>query len=260
MFTSNANVFNAKTISGPKFCTLTETNPILISNEPLNGSMLQSFLCKNISTFSIIKTPGTQLEQCDRLDYLQDGYCDDITNTKECLYDGGDCCCQDADFSYCSECNCFATNVTETCWESENGSMATKTNQPPCIVESRSCNFHGNDNDSYYDLLMPDPFNQTLLLPTPIHCLEACQNTGQDRLHFCLKISVADHPYPLVLQMVVNASTGHWTRSAFTRENITGVFCFQTTANIFTSVSLPVSQETAKSTTNAFRNQGAVVT
>ncbi len=44
---------------------------------------------------------------CDApMEYLSDGFCDDITNNPECLYDGGDCCVAQTDCSYCFNCTC----------------------------------------------------------------------------------------------------------------------------------------------------------
>ena len=35
-----------------------------------------------------------------------DGMCDDLSNTAECDWDGGDCCDPNADFDVCTECFC----------------------------------------------------------------------------------------------------------------------------------------------------------
>jgi hypothetical protein len=43
---------------------------------------------------------------CD-ISYMGDGYCDDITNIEGCGFDGGDCCLDDIDTSYCDECLCL---------------------------------------------------------------------------------------------------------------------------------------------------------
>ena len=36
-----------------------------------------------------------------------DGFCDDITNNKDCNYDGGDCCGPDVNTQFCTECQCL---------------------------------------------------------------------------------------------------------------------------------------------------------
>ena len=38
---------------------------------------------------------------------VRDGYCDDSTNTKECSFDGGDCCGCNVNTQYCTECRCL---------------------------------------------------------------------------------------------------------------------------------------------------------
>ena len=41
-------------------------------------------------------TPGPA-PTCQKLTWINDGYCDDETNTPECFYDGHDCCVQKRD-------------------------------------------------------------------------------------------------------------------------------------------------------------------
>ena len=38
---------------------------------------------------------------------MADGYCDDVTNNAECNYDGGDCCGDNVNTEWCSECQCL---------------------------------------------------------------------------------------------------------------------------------------------------------
>ena len=40
---------------------------------------------------------------------IGDNFCEDITNTKECNYDGGDCCNPNAYYleSFCTDCKCL---------------------------------------------------------------------------------------------------------------------------------------------------------
>jgi len=45
-------------------------------------------------------------EGCNQ-EWIGDGYCDDINNTLECTYDGGDCCGDTVNTQYCSECQCL---------------------------------------------------------------------------------------------------------------------------------------------------------
>ena len=41
-----------------------------------------------------------------KLDWVKDGFCDDMNNIEACNYDGGDCCGVYVDKRYCVECKC----------------------------------------------------------------------------------------------------------------------------------------------------------
>ena len=43
---------------------------------------------------------------CNQTRYVFDGFCHDIANTPECNYDGGACCGENVDITYCLECKC----------------------------------------------------------------------------------------------------------------------------------------------------------
>ena len=38
--------------------------------------------------------------------WVEDDFCDDINNKKECDYDGGDCCGLSAQKNFCVDCSC----------------------------------------------------------------------------------------------------------------------------------------------------------
>ena len=38
--------------------------------------------------------------------WIEDGFCDDINNKKECHYDGGDCCGLSVQNNFCVDCMC----------------------------------------------------------------------------------------------------------------------------------------------------------
>ena len=42
--------------------------------------------------------------------WIGDGYCDDINNSPDCTYDGGDCCGDNINTDYCTECQCLDPN------------------------------------------------------------------------------------------------------------------------------------------------------
>ena len=65
----------------------------------------------NTSASISTKTPITTSAfstACDLRDQIGDGFCNDETNNPNCEYDGGDCCGDDVDETYCTYCYCFS--------------------------------------------------------------------------------------------------------------------------------------------------------
>ena len=65
---------------------------------------------------------------CTNPGWIGDGYCDDVTNTMECSYDGGDCCLDPVNTQYCSECQCIddsGSTVDPGTTESPSGGTTT---------------------------------------------------------------------------------------------------------------------------------------
>ena len=42
------------------------------------------------------------------LEWIDDGYCDDVNNNDACEYDGGDCCGTRANKEFCLDCKCIS--------------------------------------------------------------------------------------------------------------------------------------------------------
>ena len=53
--------------------------------------------------------PGTDgtTSLCHNDRFVNDGYCDDSTNTELCNFDGGDCCYKKSNYQYCNDCICY---------------------------------------------------------------------------------------------------------------------------------------------------------
>ena len=45
--------------------------------------------------------------ECYNTAWIANGYCEDEVNTKECNYDGGDCCGSCVNTEYCIKCECL---------------------------------------------------------------------------------------------------------------------------------------------------------
>merc|ERR1712226_1408939 len=50
---------------------------------------------------------------CGSPQWQGDGYCDDNNNNDGCDYDGGDCCGDDVNTKYCTECECLDPDFEE---------------------------------------------------------------------------------------------------------------------------------------------------
>ena len=58
--------------------------------------------------------PNSTYGGCSEAGWIEDGYCDDVTNNIQCNYDGGDCCGVDINTQYCSQCQCLEGGNTTT--------------------------------------------------------------------------------------------------------------------------------------------------
>ena len=105
---------------------------------------------------TIIETTTTiDLEPCYNVNWIDDGYCDDLTNTQNCNYDGGDCCGSNVNTQYCTECQCInggnggesttsiiTTNDLGVCsnigWVGD-GYCDDSTNNPECNYDGGDC-------------------------------------------------------------------------------------------------------------------------
>merc|ERR1711992_202397 len=59
--------------------------------------------------------PTTESPNACQGSWIGDGECDDINNTEECQWDGGDCCGDDVATDYCTICECLDPDFEETC-------------------------------------------------------------------------------------------------------------------------------------------------
>ena len=93
------------------------------------------------------------LKDCKYVLYVNDGYCDDESNTKECAWDGSDCCGDNVDTKYCSSCECLdsynykqitngecndETNTEELAWDGgdccgDDVNTIDKDGNPSCL-------------------------------------------------------------------------------------------------------------------------------
>ena len=74
--------------------------------------ILLFFLITNLTTEpNTTESPKNQTTttksfcECPEPKWVSDGFCDDSTNNQKCNYDGGDCCGNDVDKTYCFDCH-----------------------------------------------------------------------------------------------------------------------------------------------------------
>ena len=54
-----------------------------------------------------VTTQAPDGSNCEAPQWFGDNFCDDFNNNSECGFDGGDCCGDDVNTMYCSECACL---------------------------------------------------------------------------------------------------------------------------------------------------------
>ena len=67
--------------------------------------LVHIFNTKNGSSKTIQKGLSPCLKSLEN-----DGYCDDVNNFAACNYDGGDCCGENVDTTFCHLCNCIGNS------------------------------------------------------------------------------------------------------------------------------------------------------
>ena len=77
-------------------------------------------------------------DNCNVLELVANGYCNDETNNAGCNFDGGDCCLSNVNRDHCSDCTCY---LQETC----------VAGFPPPSIGDGFCNDEFNTVHCYYD-------------------------------------------------------------------------------------------------------------
>ena len=67
---------------------------------------IMSRVDKILNNPTLISPFPSALECAGIINFIGDGYCDDVNNNKECDYDGDDCCGSLINTEHCSFCQC----------------------------------------------------------------------------------------------------------------------------------------------------------
>ena len=91
----------APTSASTKTSASTSTSSLTSTSASTSASaMISSFKPTTISS-----------DDCEYPAYLGDGFCDYITNTVGCNWDGGDCCGSNLSRQNCLDCKCLDPNA-----------------------------------------------------------------------------------------------------------------------------------------------------
>merc|ERR1711962_288402 len=92
-------------------------------------------------------TQGPDESNCAAPNWFGDNYCDDENNNFECGYDGGDCCGDDVNTTYCSECECLEFQETTQAPDGSNCQIPHWFGDNYCDDENNNpeCDFDGGD-------------------------------------------------------------------------------------------------------------------
>ena len=71
----------------------------------VQSSTYTGIICNNMTTPTAIT--NTTIFGCVIPEWQGDGYCDDENNNADCNYDGGDCCGNNVNTDYCTQCQCL---------------------------------------------------------------------------------------------------------------------------------------------------------
>lgn len=69
----------------------------------------------------------TESDGCANPQWTTDEFCDDVTNTVECDYDGGACCWAMINDDYCNECICHSDGTRHPSANSAPGKALFKS-------------------------------------------------------------------------------------------------------------------------------------
>jgi hypothetical protein len=99
-----------QTITG--FCTICLCHETGLYYTAAPGSIFYYFVVQYCfaGLFNVVIPLGCQFP----ISWIDDGVCDDETNTESCQFDGGDCCLDNGAMTSCTICICHETGIQAT--------------------------------------------------------------------------------------------------------------------------------------------------
>jgi len=93
-------------------------------------------------------SPSPPSNGCGSPQWQGDGYCDDDNNNEGCAYDGGDCCGNDVQTTYCSACQCLACTDNYPGWWGD-GICDDGNNNEGCNWDGGDCCMGSSQNNNW---------------------------------------------------------------------------------------------------------------
>merc|ERR1719228_1493538 len=111
------------------------------------GDDVNEQYCEFCDCLEMEPTTEPPMGECAIPHWFGDNYCDDENNTPECGFDGGDCCGDDINTTYCSECECFDFPETTQAPDGSNCEIPHWFGDSYCDDENNNadCGFDGGD-------------------------------------------------------------------------------------------------------------------
>ena len=104
------------------------------------------------------QTTTTDSSGCEYPDWVGDEYCDDENNNVDCSFDGGDCCGDNVDTSFCSQCLCLEDQTSSALTTTTTSTTSTST------TEVLITTFGKHHNWNYLSFIAYFPFvNESLI-------------------------------------------------------------------------------------------------
>ena len=124
-----------------------EVDAIMTSTSSSEHPISQSTTCQQTSPSSNTQSTTASSTGCVYPNFKDDGSCDDVNNNANCEYDGGDCCGDNVDTKYCTQCQCLDPAFSTTTPQS---TMGTSTTQSTTTAPS-ACDYPDWQDDGFCD-------------------------------------------------------------------------------------------------------------
>ena len=129
-------------------------------NLPIQGCPFDGGDCCGLTVNTLFCTHCICLENvtygadCRHQSSKGNGVCNDFANTKECDYDGGDCCLEGGNYDYCADCECILGSTSDSLQKLKEKGLDMESKCPIAhldLLGDGFCNQELNNKDCEFD-------------------------------------------------------------------------------------------------------------